>query len=296
MINYFSKFKEHMEQLTKLGAAIKTVSRLPASLKGKVRPEDAVKSFDDLLGGYREGLQTMNTSRLQRAERGFMTHDARSHGGLEAMEDILRSGKIRPSTGENAQYTMPGLSEVYWHRGIPGYEFKKGPGGKPVVDKMWFRGSGSEGFHGNLTQMAKENRIAAERLQNKTQARNQHIARTAGPYSLRKGDIAVLSSAERKNLPEMLSLIKDRGLRFADSGIQQEALRAATMENFARSRGWLKPGQNIRNLPEEYLDDIADLVDEKRLPRQFNWWGNAKPITDSRLEELFLKNLRKSQG
>lgn len=297
MIDYFSKFKEHMEQLTKLGAAIKTVSRLPASLKGKVRPEDAVKSFDELLGGYREGLQSIQKSRLHRAEKGLLTHDTRTHGGLGAMEDILRSGKIKPSSGENAQYTMPGLSEVYWHRGVPGYEFSKPvAGGNPRVSKMWFRGSGAEGIHGNLTQMAKENRLAAERLQNVTGHRNVHIARTAGPYSLRKGDIAVLSSAERKNLPEMLSRIKDRELRFADSGIQQEALRAAQMENFAKSKGWLKPGQNIRNLPEEHLDDIADMIDERRLPRQFNWWGSAKPVTDSRLEELFLKNLRKSQG
>ena len=122
------------------------------------------------------------------------------------------------------------------------------------------------------------------------------IARTSGPYESQKGDIAVLSSAERKNLPELLSRTRDRELRFADSGIQQEALRAAQMENFARGQGWLKPGQNIRNLPEEHLDDIADLVDERILPRQFNWWGNAKPVTDSRLEELLLKNLIKSQG
>ena len=287
----------HREQLTKLGAYIKTVSKLPESLKGKVRPEDAVTSFDELLSGYREGLQSIRKSRLQRAESGLLTHDTRTHGGLEAMDDILRSGKIRPSSGENAQYTLPGLSEVYWHRGIPGYEFSRpAGGGKPRVSKMWFRGTGAEGIHANLTQLAKENRIAADRLQNVTNHRNPHIARTSGPYSLRKGDFAVLSSEERKNLPDMLSLIKDRELRFVDSGIQQEALRAAQMENFARGRGWLKPGQNIRNLPEDYLDDIADMVDDGILPRQFNWWGSAKPVTDSRLEELLLKNLAKSQG
>ena len=294
MIDYFSKFKEHMEHLTKLGAAIKTVSRLPASLKGKVRPEDAVKSFDDLLGGYREGLKSIDSSRLRRAEKGLMTHDSRTHGGLAAMDDILESGKIQPSYGENAQYTMPGLREVYWHRGVPGYEYTRGA--NPRVSQMWFRGPGAEGIHGNLTQMAKENRLAPDRLQNITNIRNDSIARTSGPYSLRKGDIAVLSSAERKNLPEMLSRIKDRELRFADSGIQQEALRAAQMENFAKSRGWLQPGQNIRNLPEEYLDDIADMADENKLPRQFRWWGNARPITNSGLEELMLKNMRKSQG
>jgi len=284
--------------------AIITKSRVPSQLQGLVRPEDAVKQFNSLVSGYRKGIGehvAMQTGKLyghgQPAARahskGFLTHDSASGGGLAAMDDILRSGKISPSTGNRAQYTRPGLADVYWHRGQPGLEWSRSLGSNPnkkQVSKMWFRGDNAEGIHANLGKLHQEGRILRDAPNINHGAFDYSIARTAGPYQLRAGDHAILASHRRKNLPTLISQTKDHGMNWASTGMQQEALRAAQLEQNMLSRGMLTKGQTIRDATPEMFEKIRRTAG--RLPRNFSWWSSANPITDSRLQQQFLKNLR----
>lgn len=286
-----------LDELQKIAEHLKEarVTQVPKALQGLVRPEMGPKSFQRLLKGYREGLaatqQGLQYGQGRYAQdAGFLTHDTRSFGGMEAMEDALRHGRIRGSTGlERAQYTQPGLREVYWHRGFPGMETDE----KREVTRMWFRGPGAEGFHAPLA--LRKSQVKPDSVNRVTGQRHGHIARTAGPYDLQAGDTAVLSAAERKNLPNLLRQVDERGLNWSDSAMQQEALRQAQLESRFRHTGLLDADEKITDLdPEEFAELLQEALPARKgsLPRNLRWWRSAKAPTTSSLEAEFMRRIR----
>lgn len=269
---------------------LEKIAGVPSSLKGLVRPSDANTQFQRLLSGYRKGIQHRTRTGQFASDVGFLTHDARSSGGKEAIENILDRGEILGSMGERAQYTMPGRREVYWHRSVPGVE---GTHDDPV--KMWFRGDRAEGVHADLARLAREGKVLPNRRHNLTGAPNLHIARTAGPYELKKGDIAILAASERRNLPELIRKAKDRGIEWASTGTQQDALRAAQLETYLKQKNILGATDRIDSIPADEFSEILEeaVPDPKKLQRTIRWWASAKPVTPSEVEARFLERLKK---
>jgi hypothetical protein len=287
-----------LAELEKIAAHMKEAGRIhiPQALQGLVRPEMGPRAFREILEGYRTGMRGVDDRAGKYVrDRGFLTHDTRSSGGLEAMEDALRDGTLIGSLGGSgtAQYTRPGLREVYWHRGFPNIE--RDPRTNEIT-RMWFRGPGAEGFHVDQGRLARGGVIKPDTVHRLTGGKAPAIARTP-TYDLQPGDLAVLSAAERKNLPEMLARVKDRGLKWSDSSMQQEALRQAQLERYFRQKKLLDPGEKITDLDDE---DFADLLEEAlkgkkkgSLPRTLRWWRSAKAPTTSNLEQTFMERLRK---
>tara|TARA_Y100001973_G_C5202318_1_gene338792 strand:+ start:1925 stop:2914 length:990 start_codon:yes stop_codon:yes gene_type:complete len=297
--------------------------KIPSHLKGIVRESDAIKQFDKMLEGYRKGWGqrismrpgNMEGQPVPRAHsKGFLTHDTSTHGGAKGIEGVLDSGFLTASTGpKSAQYTPPGMSEVYWHRGVPGVEYKKNPfTGERGVSKLWFRGDKAEGIHTDLPSLAKK--LSKDRPHISVPGMfDYQAARTVGDYKLRKGDIAVLSAWANRNPKEFARLIsktKDRDMKWVSNAMQQEALRASQIEAAARQAGVLGKGQSIRgkdvdlNRLADYLEDIGQDV---KLSRRFAWWpGLSKDIakytddmddviTDDYLVQKFLHSLNKKR-
>lgn len=268
------------------------VIQVPKALQGLVRPEMGPKSFQRLLEGYRTGMKGVDTRAGKYVrDKGFLTHDTRSFGGLEAMEDALRQGEIRGSIGERAQFSQPGVREVYWHRGFPNIEMDG-----DQVSRMWFRGQGAEGFHADQARLAREGAIKPDAVHRVLGTRSPEVARTGGPYVLRPGDTAVLSAAERKNLPDLLRQVDERGLKWSDSAMQQEALRQAQLERRFKQKGLLDADEKITDLDaEEFAELLQEALPERRgsLPRNLRWWRSAKAPTTSNLEAEFMRRIRK---
>jgi hypothetical protein len=283
-------------ELEKIAAYVKEARKIdvPGPLKGLVTPEMGPKSFRRILEGYRTGLKGTSEAegRFVR-DKGFLTHDAFSGGGPEAMESILRQGYVEGSLGGSgtAQYTRPGVREVYWHRGIPGVD-RNDDG---TIAKEWFKGQGTEGLHVDQGRLHRLGLIAPDSVHRTLGRRAPQIARTA-PYELQPGDLAVLSAKDRKNLPAMLGHVKDRDMRWADTSMQQEALKHAVLERYLKQKGLLDVGDSITDLDNEDFADILEQALEGKkkgsLPRNLRWWRSAKAPTTSNLEAEFMRRIR----
>lgn len=283
------------DELEKIAAYVKEARKIdiPGPLKGLVTPEMGPRAFQRLLEGYRTGMEGVDTYAGKYVrDKGFLTHDTRTSGGLAAMERRLSRGTLRGSLGGSgtAQYTRPGVREVYWHRGFPNIE--QNPDGS--LHRMWFRGQGAEGFHVDQGRLAKAGLIRPDAVHRELGTRAPEIARTA-PYELGPGDIAVLSAAERRNLPKLLGRVEDRGMRWSDSSMQQEALRQAQLERRFRQKGLLDAGEKITDLnKEEYAELLQEAIPAVRgsLPQNLRWWRSAKAPTTSALEAEFMRRIR----
>jgi len=275
-------FQFFVDELEKLAA-------IPKKLRTLVSESDAVPQFRRLLKGYRDAIpETDSFLSKYVTDRGFLTHDT-TYGGLPAMEKILRDGAIPGSVGERAQYTPPGLKDVYFGRGF-GYE---------DAGDRFFASRDSEGIFANLERLSKDDqqKLILGGVHQATGKRAPMLARVRGDYQLGEGDIAILNPSRRPNLPTLLRQVDEHGIEWAQSPARQEARRAAMLEARMRQIGLLDAAESIEDIP---ADEFPEMLDETlggtEKARKAKAWAQrflagAQPVGPQEVEERFVRNL-----